>query len=96
MNRRSFLRGAVLFAAAPAIVRVASIMPVGSPSPEWVSITSKIPGWMIMNPDDWNQLYSGLLANAFGPGIDEAIKRVSLDPMCPRGHTFIGADTSLA
>lgn len=82
MNRRSFLRGAGLLIAAPAIVKVASLMPVrAAPVFQFSGFESRIPTWMIMNPQDWADLF-----------LDEKamLRFVKLDPGVPQGHQIMG------
>lgn len=91
MNRRSFLRGAGLILAAPAIVKVASIMPVrAAPVFQFSGFETRIPTWMIMNQKDWAELYSDRKAFL------RVVRNVSLDPMLPRGHLIMGCDAVYA
>lgn len=63
-TRRRFLIGAASLLAAPAIVRVASIMPVSVPKPEWTDYLSR--RWILDDPQGKiGRLYR---IENFGPG----------------------------
>ena len=63
MNRRAFLRNASLILAEPAIVRVASLMPVSAP------LFSGAINWQTFHAQDRAPILAGMICVASGPAI---------------------------